>query len=93
MRNEQTIKSKVATAADTIYNGIDATEEKIEESVGAISGRLTSLEAQLRDSGEQLLASAKEISEAAGKQMRTHPLAAFGVAFGASIVVARLLRR
>ena len=73
--------------------GVDATEDKLDESVDAVSSRLTSLEAQLRDTGERLLANAKELSETAGKQMRTHPLAAFGVAFVAGIAVARLLRR
>jgi ElaB/YqjD/DUF883 family membrane-anchored ribosome-binding protein len=93
MENEKIIKSTAAKAADKIHNGVDATEAKLDESVDAVSARLESLEAQLRDSGERLLAGAKEISEAAGKQMRTHPLAAFGVAFVAGIAVARLLRR
>ena len=93
MGNEKIIKSAAADAADKIHNGVDTAEEKIDESVDAVSARLKSLEAQLRDSGERLLASAKEISESAEKQMRTHPLAAFGVAFVAGIAVARLLRR
>jgi len=93
MGNERSVKSAAAEAADTIHNGVDATEDKLDESVDAVSSRLTSLEAQLRDTGERLLANAKELSETAGKQMRTHPLAAFGVAFVAGIAVARLLRR
>ena len=93
MKSDQIIKSTAADAADKIRNGVDATEEKLDESVDAFSARLSSLEAQLRDSGERLLASAKEMSGLAGKQMQTHPLAAFGVAFVAGIAVARLLRR
>src|ERR1700736_4686673 len=93
MKTENTIKTKVADAADKLHNGVDKTEEKIDESVDEFSTRLASLEAQLRESGERLLASAKEMSGLASTQMRTHPLAAFGVAFVAGIAVARLLRR
>jgi ElaB/YqjD/DUF883 family membrane-anchored ribosome-binding protein len=93
MSNERSIKSAAANAADKIHNGVDAAEEKLDDSVDAVSTRLTSLEAQLRETGDRLLANAKELSETAGKQMRTHPLAAFGVAFVAGIAVARLLRR
>jgi ElaB/YqjD/DUF883 family membrane-anchored ribosome-binding protein len=93
MGNERIIKSTAADAADKIHNGVNAAEEKLDETVDAVSTRLASLEAQLRDAGERLLANAKELSETAGSQMRTHPLAAFGVAFVAGIAVARLLRR
>jgi ElaB/YqjD/DUF883 family membrane-anchored ribosome-binding protein len=93
MTTDKIIKSTAADAAAKIHNGVDATEDKIDESVDAFSARMASLEAQLRDSGDRLLKNAKELSEAASKQMSTHPLAAFGVAFVAGIAVARLLRR
>jgi ElaB/YqjD/DUF883 family membrane-anchored ribosome-binding protein len=93
MNSERTIKSAAADAAAKIHNGVNAAEDKLDESVDAVNSRLESLEAQLRDTGERLLANAKELSETASKQMRTHPLAAFGVAFVAGIAVARLLRR
>jgi ElaB/YqjD/DUF883 family membrane-anchored ribosome-binding protein len=93
MNSERTIKSAAADAAGKIHDGVNAAEDKLDESVDAMSSRLASLEAQLRDTGERLLANAKELSETAGNQMRTHPLAAFGVAFVAGIAVARLLRR
>lgn len=93
MRTEKIVKSAAANAADRLHNGVDTAEEKIDESVDALGARLESLEAQLRESGERLLASAKEMSGLASQQMRTHPLAAFGVAFVAGIAVARLLRR
>jgi ElaB/YqjD/DUF883 family membrane-anchored ribosome-binding protein len=93
MNSERTIKAVAADTADKIHNGVNAAEDKLDDSVDAVSIRLASLEAQLRDTGERLLANAKELGETAGKQMRTHPLAAFGVAFVAGIAVARLLRR
>ncbi|MDR3386082.1 MAG: hypothetical protein P4L92_03445 [Rudaea sp.] len=87
------VKDAAAEAANKIHNGVDQAEDAVDESVDAFSARLASLEAQLRDSGERLLASAKQMSGLAEKQVRTHPLAAFGVAFVAGIAVARLLRR
>jgi hypothetical protein len=93
MTNDNTIKSSVAYAADKIHNGVDATEDNIDKSVDAFSARLASLEAQLRDSGERLLSSAKEMSGLAANQLRIHPLAAFGVAIVAGIAAARLMRR
>jgi ElaB/YqjD/DUF883 family membrane-anchored ribosome-binding protein len=93
MNTEKKIKSATADAAEKIHNGVDIAEDTVDASVDGASARLAALEAQLRDTGERLLASAKEISAAAGTQVRTHPLAAFGVAFAAGIVVARILRR
>lgn len=93
MRTDKIIKSTTADAADYLHNGVDATEEKIDASVDAFSSRLASLETYLRENGDRLLNNAKELSGSAGTQMRTHPLAAFGMAFVAGIAVARLLRR
>jgi ElaB/YqjD/DUF883 family membrane-anchored ribosome-binding protein len=93
LKAEKIIKATAADTADKLHNGIDSAEDTVDESVDAFSDRLAGLEAQLRESGERLLASAKELSSAAEKQVRTHPLAAFGVAFVAGIAVARLLRR
>ena len=87
------IKSATADAAAKIHNGVDTVEKKIDASADAYSSHLASIETQLRDAGERILANAKEVSDAAGKQMRANPLAAFGVAFVAGIALARLLRR
>jgi ElaB/YqjD/DUF883 family membrane-anchored ribosome-binding protein len=93
MKAERTIKDAAADAANKIHNGVDSAEEKVDETVSAFSARLAALEAQWREHGEDLLASAREIGGIAEKQVRAHPLAAFGIAFAAGIVVARLLRR
>jgi ElaB/YqjD/DUF883 family membrane-anchored ribosome-binding protein len=93
MKSEKIIKTAAADAAAKIHNGVDQAEDTVDDSVDAFSARLELLETQLRDSGERLLASAKQMSSLAEKQVRTHPVAAFGVAFVAGIAVARLLRR
>lgn len=50
------------------------------------------LEDQLREAGERFAQGAKTFSAAAAEQVRAHPLAAFGIAFAAGIVVSRWLR-
>ncbi|MGH8042105.1 MAG: hypothetical protein ACREPN_08695 [Rudaea sp.] len=93
MRTEREIKKSTADVAKKLHNGIHAAEEKLDDSVDAFSARLIGLETQLRKVGERLLENARELGGSAGEQMRTHPLATFGVAFVAGITVARLLRR
>ena len=93
MKTEQSIKSSTAEAAKKLHDGINGAEETLDDSVAAFSDRLAGMETQLREVGERLLANAKELSGSASKQMRTHPLATFGVAFVAGIAAARLLRR
>lgn len=93
MGDEKQVKSAVAKAARHIHDGVDAAEKTVDDTAGRFSERLESLEAQLRESSERILANAKELGAAASQQMRSHPLATFGAAFVAGITVARLLRR
>lgn len=50
------------------------------------------LEDDLHDAGERFVDGAKKFSTAAAEQVREHPLAAFGIAFVAGVVVSRWLR-
>lgn len=93
MRTEKATKETIHSTADKLHNGIDVANEKLDETVDAFSTRLASMEARLRDYGEQFLSSAKDVSKTARKHATTHPLAAFGIAFVAGVTVARLLRR
>lgn len=71
--------------------GINGSNEA--DDVDEVRERLEALEQQLREVGDRLLDSAKTLSAVASKQMQSHPMAAFGVAFLAGMTVARLLRR
>jgi len=51
------------------------------------------LEDDLRDASERLSEGAKKFGDAAAEQIREHPLAAFGIAFAAGVMLTRLLRR
>jgi ElaB/YqjD/DUF883 family membrane-anchored ribosome-binding protein len=87
---------------------LDETSEQrtgsTEESSEAADGELHNLRAKLRangarleddlrDAGARFADGAKKFSEAAAEQVRENPLAAFGIAFAAGIVVSRWLRR
>jgi len=93
MKAENTIKSTASDVANKVRNGVDMAEDKVQDSVESLSSRLGSLESLWKEYGDVMIKNAKELSSAAEKQVRANPLAAFGIAFGAGIVIARLLRR
>ncbi|MEO5623717.1 MAG: hypothetical protein ABJB02_07655 [Dokdonella sp.] len=51
------------------------------------------LEEELHDAGARLAQGARTFGDAAIEQVREHPMAAFGIAFVAGLVVSRMLRR
>lgn len=84
---------------ETGAEAVEATKEHVEQ----LQSELHRLREKLRANGAQLeddlrAASdrfsdgAKKFSAAAVEQIREHPLAAFGVAFAAGVVLTRLLR-
>jgi len=81
-KSAEQIESGVAAAAASLTNGADAVGEQSDE-----------LQEKLRDIGRRLLDTSKELGDEAAKQARLRPLAVFGVAFVAGIIVARVLRR
>jgi len=50
------------------------------------------LEEELRDAGSRLGEGARTLRDALSEQVREHPLAAFGIAFAAGVVLSRALR-
>jgi ElaB/YqjD/DUF883 family membrane-anchored ribosome-binding protein len=93
MSVEASAKVAAAASAAKIHNGVDHAEDDVDAVIESFSARLAALEAQWREHGQELLASARKIGGVAEKQVRDHPLAAFGVAFAAGLLVAKLLRR
>ena len=51
------------------------------------------LEQELRDAGTRLLDSSKGLREELARQAQLHPVATFGAAFAAGVLLARALRR
>jgi hypothetical protein len=81
-KSAEKIESGVAAAAAGLSNGVDALGERHDEILG-----------KLRDIGNSLLDSTKTLTDEAAKQAHLRPLAVFGVAFVAGVIVARALRR
>jgi ElaB/YqjD/DUF883 family membrane-anchored ribosome-binding protein len=50
------------------------------------------LEEELEDARERIGEGARKFGDAAAEQIREHPLAAFGVAFAAGVLISRLMR-
>jgi ElaB/YqjD/DUF883 family membrane-anchored ribosome-binding protein len=50
------------------------------------------LEDELREASGRFASGARKFGEAASEQIREHPLAAFGIAFAAGVVLSRALR-
>lgn len=78
--------------------------EAVDESIEAGKGELhrlrarlrdngAHLEEELRDAGARLGEGARTLGSAIGQQVREHPLAAFGIAFAAGVLVSRAMRR
>jgi len=91
MRSE--IKDTTADLAKKARNGVDMAQDAVNDSVDSLSKRLRSLESLWGEYGDTIVKNAKELGSVAEKQVRSNPLAAFGIAFGAGILLARLLRR
>jgi ElaB/YqjD/DUF883 family membrane-anchored ribosome-binding protein len=87
------IKETTAELATKARNGVDMAQDAVNDSVDSLSKRLRSLESIWNEYGDAIVKNAKELGSVAEKQVRSNPLAAFGIAFGAGILAARLLRR
>ncbi len=77
---------------DKIKNGIDQTTGELHRLRNRISANGAHLEEELRDAGQRFADGARKFSDAAGEQIREHPVAAFGIAFTAGLIVSRWLR-
>ncbi|MEO5623110.1 MAG: hypothetical protein ABIQ78_06815 [Dokdonella sp.] len=78
--------------ADAARESVDATTGEMHRLREKLRSNGAHLEDELRDAGERFAQGARKFSEAATEQVREHPLAAFGIAFAAGVVVSRWLR-
>ncbi|MEO8803049.1 MAG: hypothetical protein ABI304_03545 [Rudaea sp.] len=88
MSNEQ-----IRNSADKIDGGVAAVAASVSNSVDSLNEKRHELQDKAREFGRGLLDDAKELTDEVTKQAHLRPLAVFGVAFVAGVVVARLLRR
>lgn len=96
MASVREVKHHLNEAGDEIAQGAEAAANVGEDELHGLRDKLRAngaqLEDDLRDAGARFADGAKKFSEAATEQIRENPLAAFGVAFAAGLVVSRLLR-
>ena len=97
MASVREVKQHLNEGRERIAENVDAIGDTAEGELHSLGEKLRAngaqLEDDLRDAGTRFANGAKKFSEAATEQIRDNPLAAFGVAFAAGIVVSRLLRR
>lgn len=79
-------------AGETIKDGLKDTAEELHRLGDRLRANGTQLEDDLRDAGRRFSEGARKFGDAAAEQIREHPLAAFGVAFAAGMIVTRWLR-
>lgn len=91
--NTKETKAQIRKGADKIESGVEAAADSLAEGAEALGEHSDELQDKLRDIGRHILNTTKELSDEAAKQARLRPLAVFGVAFVAGVIVARALRR
>ena len=89
---KQNIDEAGDAVADAASDSVESTKDELHRLRAKLRANGAQLEDDLRDAGERLADGAKKFSEAAVEQVREHPLAAFGIAFAAGVVVSRWLR-
>lgn len=87
------VKAQIHKTAERIEDGVEAAAAGIANGADALDAQRDELLETLRDLGRRMLESSKALSDEAARQARLRPLAAFGAAFIAGVIVARVLRR
>ncbi len=87
------VKAQIRKSAAQIENGVAAAATSLGNGADTLGEQHDELQDKLRDIGRRLLESTKSLTDEATKQARLRPLAVFGVAFVAGVIVARVLRR
>ena len=80
----------VAVAVD---ESVDAGKGELHRLRAKLRANGAHLEDELRDAGARLTDGARTLGSALSEQVREHPLAAFGIAFAAGVIVSRAMRR
>jgi ElaB/YqjD/DUF883 family membrane-anchored ribosome-binding protein len=90
------VKQPLEEAGDDLAGAANESIESMKSELHRLRSKLRAngaqLEDDLRDAGARFADGAKQFSDAAVEQVREHPLAAFGIAFAAGVVVSRWLR-
>jgi t-SNARE complex subunit (syntaxin) len=91
--NTKETRAQIHQTADQVENGVAAAAASLGNGVEALGEKRDEMLDTLRDIGRRLLDSTKALTDEAARQARLRPLAVFGVAFVAGVIVARVVRR
>jgi hypothetical protein len=91
--NAKEIKAQILESADQIESGVAAAAASLGNGAEAVSEQGDDLQDKLSDFGRRLLDGTQELTDEASRQAHLRPLAVFGIAFVAGVIVARALRR
>ncbi len=97
MANVREVKQQLDEAGEAVTDGARESARAAKGELHALREKLRAntahLEDELRDAGDRFIEGTRTFRAAAVEQVREHPLAAFGIAFAAGVIVTRLLRR
>lgn len=91
--NTKLNNDQVHSTAEKIESGVAAVAASVSKRVDALNEKRDELQGKAREFGRGLLDDAKELTDEVSKQAHLRPLAVFGIAFVAGVVVTRMLRR
>jgi len=89
---KDTIEDAGERIADTAKSGVKGAQGEFRRFSAKLRANGAQLEDELRDASERISEGAKKFGDAAAEQIREHPLAAFGIAFAAGVLISRVLR-
>ena len=91
--SKNAIEDAGESIADAAVDSVESARSEFTRLGAKLRANGARLEEDLLDARERLGEGAKQFTDAAAEQIREHPLAAFGIAFAAGVVLSRLLRR
>jgi ElaB/YqjD/DUF883 family membrane-anchored ribosome-binding protein len=81
-----------AEVADAAKESVADARDRTRQFGARLRDNGAQLEEELRDAGRRFSDGARQFGSAASDQIRQHPLAAFGIAFAAGVLLSRCLR-
>ena len=92
MDTEQ-VKARIHKGTEKIQRSAETAAEKLANGAEALGRKVDATGSEFGDIARRLRDGTTALSEEVEKQARLHPLATFGFAFAAGLIVARALRR
>jgi len=91
--NTRQVKSSIHQNADRVEGGVEAAASGLAAGAKKLDELRDALKAKVRGIGQRVADSTAELASQANRQAHIHPLAVFGIAFAAGMVLARAIRR